>query len=220
MKLYWTPASPFVRKVMVTAIELGVAPQIEVVPTFWPHEWGTRTITFEAEFIAANPIGRIPALVTNEGIAIAESNWICDYFQSLVEGPRLIPEAGRERWQCIRLIGIADGALEAMIARRAELLRPPAEQSADFVIKQRERIARCLDTLEREFDWLEGTFTLAQIGAAVACGYMEFRYREDQWRTCRPRLAAWYDVFAKRPSMLETIPAETPQTSSLASTAG
>lgn len=205
---------------MITAIELGVASEIEIHATYWPHEWGTSTISFEVEFIAANPIGRIPALVTNESVAIVESNWICDYLQSLREDLRLVPLNGRERWRCVRLIGIADGALEAMIARRAELLRTPSEQSPDFLAKQRERIARCLDTLEREFDFLEGDLTLAQIGAAVACGYMEFRYPADEWRERRPRLSTWYDIFAKRPSMAQTVPAETPQSGSLAKEAG
>lgn len=98
-----------------------------------------------------------------------------------------------------------------MIARRAELLRASTEQSPDFLVKQRDRIGRCLDTLERELDVLGGPLTLAQIGAAIACSYMEFRYPGDNWREGRPQLAAWYDQFATRPSMQKTIPAETPQ---------
>src|ERR1017187_4136315 len=91
MKLFWTPASPFVRKVMVTAIELGLRDRIEIHPTYWPHEWGSRTIEFDAEFIGANPVGRIPALVTDGGIAIVESNWICQHLDSLTGTPRLLP---------------------------------------------------------------------------------------------------------------------------------
>ena len=72
MKLFWTPASPFVRKVMVAAIELGLDGRIEIYPTYWPHEWGSRTIAFDPEFISANPVGRIPALITEEGVALVE----------------------------------------------------------------------------------------------------------------------------------------------------
>jgi glutathione S-transferase len=213
MKLFWTPASPFVRKVMVAAIELGLRDRIELHPTYWPHEWGSRTIEFDAEFIAANPVGRIPTLVTDDGVALVESNGICDHLASLAGEPGLVPPSGLARQRCIRLLGIADGALEAMIARRAELLRDGKERSADFVAKQRDRIARCLDALEREIDALEGDLTLAQISAGIACSYMDFRYPGDGWRTGRPRLARWYEVLAARPSMMQTLPAETPQRS-------
>ena len=97
MKLFWTPASPFVRKVMVTAIELGLAGRIAIHPTFWPHQWGDRTIAFAPAFIAANPVGRIPTLVTDDGVAIPESNFICDHLQSLVDRPVLLPPAGPRR---------------------------------------------------------------------------------------------------------------------------
>src|SRR5690606_32823875 len=117
-----------------------------------------------------NPVGRIPALITREGIALADSNWICHYLDTIVAGRSLLPGRGEARWHCIRLTAIADGALEAMIARRAELLRNVAEQSADFLAKQRDRIARCLDTLENEIEHLAGEPTLAQICAGVACG--------------------------------------------------
>lgn len=211
MKLFWTPASPFVRKVIVAAIELGLRDQIEIYPTYWPHEWGSRTIEFDREFVAANPVGRIPSLVTKDGIAISESNWICDYLESLSTTTKLIPPSGPARWRCIRLLSIADGALEAMIARRAEMLRTVSERSMNFVGKQRDRISRCLDNIEREVDTLEGELTLAQITVGIACGYMDFRYPEDNWSAGRPRLSAWTLTFARRPSMTQTVPVETPQ---------
>lgn len=211
MKLFWTPASPFVRKVMVTAIELNLQNRIEIHPTFWPHEWGSRTVKFDDEFIGANPIGRIPTLITDDGIAIPESNWICEYLDSLSGKPTLLPRSGPERWKAVRALAIADGAIEAMIARRAESLRKGAEKSQDFLGKQRDRIARCLDTIEREITALETGLTLAHISTGIGCGYMDFRYPEDNWRNGRPRVAEWYQNFAVRPSMVKTVPAETPE---------
>jgi glutathione S-transferase len=211
MKLFWTPASPFVRKVMVSAIELGLRDHIEIHRTYWPHQWGSRTIDFDPKFITANPIGRIPTLVTETGVAIPESNWICDYLDSLGESRRLLPSHGELRWKCIRMLAVADGGLEAMIARRAESLRKPEEKSLDFIAKQRDRIARCLDCIQAEIGTIEGQLNLAQISVGVGCGYMDFRYPEDNWRAGRPRLAAWYETFSKRPSMIQTVPAETPQ---------
>lgn len=213
MKLFWTPASPFVRKVMVVAIELGLDRRIEIYPTYWPHEWGSRTIAFDPAFISANPVGRIPALMTEEGVALVESDLICEYLQTQVSTPTLHPPVGASRWQSMRLLGIADGSLEAMIARRAELLREPVEQSSGFIAKQRDRIGRCFDCLEQECDALEGGLTLAQITAGIACGYMDFRYPSDQWRIARPRLGDWYKRFAERDSMKRTAPSETPQRS-------
>jgi glutathione S-transferase len=211
MKLFWTPASPFVRKVMVSAIELGLRDRIQIHPTYWPHDWGRRTIVLEPEFVAANPIARIPTLVTDEGVAIPESNWICDYLDSLGAKRRLLPQDGEARWKCVRMLAISDGALEAMIARRAETLRGLKERSEDFIAKQRDRIGRCLDRIERELDSILGEINLAQISSGVACGYMDFRYPEDGWRALRPRLSEWYERFATRPAMLQTMPAETPQ---------
>jgi len=211
MKLYWTPASPFVRKVMVVAIELDLDQRIEIRPTYWPHNWGFQTIEFEPDFVAANPVARIPTLITDDGVAIAESNLICDHLQSLNEVKLLMPESGKARSQALRILGIADGALEAMIARRAELLRDSTTQSNDFIDKLRTRIGRCLDSLNNELATFEGPISLPQIATGIACSYMDFRYPADDWRKERSHLAAWHAVFAQRPSMLKTEAAETPQ---------
>jgi glutathione S-transferase len=216
MQLFWTPASPFVRKAMVSIHELKLEKRIEIVPTTWPHEWATRTVEFDREFIAANPVGRIPALVTDDGIAICESNLICRYLAAQVGGSRFIPGNTREDLPALRLWGIADGALEAMIARRAETLRTGPEHSKDFIRKQRERISRCFDSFD--VSYLEshgqpaiGETTIAHVAAGIACGYMDFRFPSDAWRDNRPALARWYHGFATRESMKLTMPAETPQ---------
>lgn len=211
MKLYWTPASPFVRKVMVAAIELGLDQRIEIRPTYWPHNWGFQTVELEPDFMAANPVARIPTLVTDDGVALVESNLICEHLQSLNEAKPLLPKTGTARWQALRVLGIADGALEAMIARRAELLRNGVNQSDEFIGKLRDRIARCLDSLENEIETFNGALSLSQISAGIACSYMDFRYPADEWRKGRARLAAWHETFAKRPSMMKTEAAETPQ---------
>jgi glutathione S-transferase len=211
MKLFWTPASPFVRKVMVSAHELKLLDRIEIVPTVWPHDWATRTVGFDKEFVAANPVGRIPALVTDDGTAICESNLICRYLAAEAGDRRLIPTDDGEDLPALRLWGIADGALEAMIARRAETLRSAKERSNDFIQKQRERIARCFDSFDLSYLKSDDEPTIAHIAAGIACGYMDFRFPADTWRDARPRLAHWYDEFAARDSMKLTMPAETPQ---------
>lgn len=212
MKLFWTPASPFVRKVMVAAIETGLDSRIEIHPTYWPHEWATHTVDFDPAFVAANPIGRIPALITEDGVALAESNWICSYLDSLLDPPQLFPFSGKAHWEMLRLLAIADGAIESMILRRAETLRHPPERSDDFIGKQRDRIARCLDQIEIAVPALQDSaLDMRHIAAGIACSYMDFRYQPDEWRKSRPHLAHWYESFSQRASMQRTQPGETPQ---------
>jgi glutathione S-transferase len=211
MRLFRTPASPFVRKVMVSVHELKLVEQIEIVPTVWSHEWATRTVKFDKDFVAANPVGRIPALVTAEGTAICDSNLICRYLAAQVSGAKLIPGDTAEDLPALRLWGIADGALEAMITRRAETLRPDRERSNDFIQKQRERIARCFDSFDVSYLVSRKETTIAHVAAGLACGYMDFRFSSDAWRDSRPALVRWYDSFATRESMKLTMPAETPQ---------
>ena len=212
MKLFWTPASPFVRKVMVAAIELGVDSRIDIHPTYWPHDWATQTVEFDEAFVAANPIGRIPALITDDGVALAESNWICAYLDSLVDKPRLFPFSGKAHWEMLGLLAIADGAIEAMFLRRAETLRHRPERSGRFIGKQRDRIARCLDQVELAVPTLDRTaLNMTHIASGIACSYMDFRYGQDDWRKGRPQLSRWHADFAQRPSMARTRPGETPQ---------
>lgn len=194
----------------MTILELGIEDRFEFVQTRWPHSWGTQTVAMPADFTAATPVMRIPALVTDT-VTLTDSHAICDYLNAELGGYRLLAREGSARWQALAVMAIANGALEAQIMRRAELLRSDQERSADFVAKMRDRQLRCYAALEK--DHLPGfgaTFDLAQITTAVACGYDDWRYGPD-WRSAAPKLAAWYDRVAERPSMKATYPAETPQ---------
>jgi glutathione S-transferase len=196
---------------MVTAIELGLRTQIEVVPTVWPHDWATKTVPFDPAFICSNPVGRIPTLVADDGLSLPESHLICEYLGHLAPARKLVPDRGPRRWAVLRIQAIVDGLLDGTIARRAEMLRKPPELSHDFIEKQRARAGRCFDLFEASIDELEDPLHLGQICVGVACGYMDFRFPEDDWRANRPALAAWFDQFAKRPSMVQTQHGETPQ---------
>lgn len=211
MRLFWTPASPFVRKVMAVIHETGLSEQVEIIPTVWPHEWATRTVSFDPPFIAANPVGRIPALVTESGIAFCESNLICRYLATKAGKPELIPGDTDADLPLVRLWGLSDGAIEAMIAVRAESLRSGSERSCEFIRKQMDRIFRCFDNFD--VNVLNGFRqpSIAHLAAAIACSYMDFRFPDEDWRTRRPQLVHWYEQFSRRQSMVMTSPAETPQ---------
>lgn len=210
MRLYTTPASPWVRRVMVCILELGIADRFEFVRTKWPHEWATRTVAHDGDFPDATPVERIPALVTPE-VTLVESHAICDYINGELGHYRLLARDGAARWQALADISIANGIIESQVSRRAELLRAAGERSADFIDKMRERELRCFRALEPRVAAFGPVFDLAQITIAVACSYQDWRYGDDGWRAAAPKLAAWYDRVAQRPSMKTTEPAETPQ---------
>lgn len=209
MRLYVTPASPWVRRVRVTILELGIEDRFEFVQTRWPHSWGTQTVAMPAGFTAATPVMRIPALVTDT-VTLTDSHAICDYLNAEFGNFRLLAREGAARWQALSTMALANGVLEAQIMRRAELLRSDKERSADFIAKMRDRTFRCFGALEKHLSAFGSTFDLAQITTAVACGYDDWRYGPD-WRGVAPKLAAWYDSMAERPSLKATCPAETPQ---------
>ena len=193
----------------MTILELGIEDRFEFVQTRWPHSWGTQTVTMPADFTAATPVLRIPTLVTDD-ITLTDSHAICDYLNAEFGGFRLLAREGAARWQALATIAIANGTLEAQIMRRAELLRSDKERSNDFIAKMRDRTFRCFAALEGHVPMFGATFDLAQITTAVACGYDDWRYG-PAWRSTAPKLAAWYDVVAERPSLKTTVPAETPQ---------
>jgi glutathione S-transferase len=210
MQLFWTPASPFTRKVSVAARELGLWERIEIRPTTWTLDWGYTTPRFTPGLAEANPIARIPTLVTDDGVALGDSTVICLHLDEVAAPRSLIPRDRVARQRMWSAYAVADGILEAQIAMRAEMLRPEATRSQSFLAKQRTRIGRCFDALEQDVATLEAGVDLASITAGIACGYQDWREWLDDFRPGRPRLAAWYARFADRPAMRATEPKETP----------
>lgn len=209
MRLFVTPASPWVRRVRVAILELGIEDRFEFVQTKWSHDWATRAVEHRPDFLEATPVVRIPALVTTS-FTLTDSHSICDYLNGEHGGFRLLAREGAARWRALADMSIACGIIEAHISRRAELLRSEDERSDDFIGKMKDRELRCFAALEKRVPHFGATFDLAQITTAVACGYESWRYGEE-WRGVAPKLAAWYAGVAQRPSMKATEPAETPQ---------
>jgi glutathione S-transferase len=195
---------------MVSILELGIRDRFEFVRTTWPHSWATQTVALAPDFAAATPVARIPTLVADD-VTLTESHAICDYLNGELGGYRLLAREGAARWKALATISIANGIIEAQVARRAELLRTDKDRSDDFIAKMRDRQMRCYAALEQHhLPTFGSTFDLAQITAAIACGYDDWRYGPS-WRDAAPKLAAWYDSVAERPSLKATRPAETPQ---------
>lgn len=200
MKLRTSATSPYVRKVWILARETGLAERIEPVPT---NAWDPAT-----DLPDDNPLGKVPTLLTEGGEALYDSPVICDYLDSLHDGPKLIPAGGGPRWVQKRLEALADGLLDAALVVRAETtLRPADKRWPDWVERQQRAIARALDRLEEEAPGWGETFLLGQIAVVAALGYLDFRFPESDWRAGRPTLAAWFARVSLRPSVAATVPA-------------
>ncbi|MET4128997.1 glutathione S-transferase [Roseovarius sp. MBR-6] len=199
MQLISSPASPFVRKVRVLLHETGLATQVEELPV------ATTALATAPEAMAANPLGKIPALLRADGPAIYDSRVICRYLDAKA-GAALYPEA--RLWEVLTLEATADGIMESGVLMVYETrLRPEGARSEPWVEAQWAKIARALDALEeRWMSHLAGPLDMGQIAVACALGYLDFRHDARGWRDGHPALAAWYEGFAARDSMAQTAP--------------
>jgi len=202
MKLYAPTPSPDVRKVRVLARETGLAARIEEIPA------AVSPIAPDERVTRANPLGKVPALILDDGTALYDSPVICEYLDGLHSGRRLFPPAGPARWAALRQQAEGDGLLDAAVLTRYELvLRPEPLRWPEWVAGQKAKVAGALDDLERNADSLAGELTIGGITIACALGYLDFRFAEDAWRTGRPRLAAWFAAISTRDSLRTTMPA-------------
>jgi glutathione S-transferase len=198
MTLRYSPTSPYVRKVTVCAHEAGLHDQIERLPTF---PWDAKT-----DLPKDNPLGKVPALLTEEG-TFYDSPVICEYLDGRGKGAKLFPPAGPARWTALRRQALADGMLDAGISHLLETRRQPGEQSKGWMARQHGIVQRGFDALEGEAAGFGDTVDIGTIAIACAIGWLEFRsILGKDWREGRPQLARWYERFAKRPSMLQTVP--------------
>jgi len=199
MKLHWSPRSPFVRKVMIAAHELGLADRITcvrtVVATTRPH----------AELMEENPLSKIPTLVLDDGTVLYDSPVICEYLDSLHAGRKLIPADGKERMVALRRQALGDGFLDFLLLLRNERERahPSDVHLATFTTKRK----AALVALEREAQALAASpFTIGHIAIGCALSYLDFRFGHEDWRAEHPRTAGWHREFAARPSVRATEP--------------
>ncbi|SFL73200.1 glutathione S-transferase [Shimia aestuarii] len=199
MQLIHSPASPFVRKVRVTLIETGQQDDVELIPV------ATTALNTAPEAAAANPLGKIPALIRPDGPAIYDSRVICRYLAARA-GANLYPED--RLWDVLTLEATADGILEAAVLMVYEKrLRPEEIVFEPWLEAQWGKVTNALDVLnERWMSHLKGPDSMAQIAVGCALGYLDFRHGDRDWRRGRDGLAQWYADYAQRESMQATIP--------------
>jgi glutathione S-transferase len=194
MKLAYSPASPYVRKVTACAIKRGLNVERLKIGTTDP------------ELLKYNALSKVPTLITDDGMCIFDSPVICEYLDSIGDAPKLFPAAGPARWKALTQEALADGILDATQPRRREIALPQDEGRKGYIELQQGKVARALDEFEKQADSLGNLDTIGEITIGCALGYLDFRYANEPWRPGHPKLEAWYAKVAKLAPLADTMP--------------
>jgi glutathione S-transferase len=202
MKLTYSQASPFARKVRMTAIELGLIDRIELVPTkvapAEPNEEYARTV---------NPLKKLPALILDDGSVMIDSYVIVEYLDDLAGGGRLIPASGAARWRVKSDHSLLQGMLDSMLLCRYEkMVRPEPLRWQAWSDDHWNRAWDGMARFENQVDVLERPFDIVQIGLVCVLGYADFRFPDCGWRQAYPKLAAFHEKMLERPSVKISVP--------------
>jgi len=196
MKLAFSPASPYVRKVTACAIKRGLDKQVERV----------KIGTTDPELLKYNALSKVPTLILDDGTTIFDSPVICEYLDSVGSAPKLFPPAGPARWKALTQEALADGILDATQPRRREIALPQDEGRKGYIALQQGKVARALDEFEKQADSLGNLDTIVELTIGCALGYLDFRYANEPWRAGHPKLTSWYEKVVKLPPLAETVP--------------
>lgn len=199
MKLVGSYTSPFVRKISILLLEKGIA--FEFV-----NEQPYNAENGVAQF---NPLGKVPALVTDDGECWFDSPIIAQYIELLGIAPDMVPHDPLAALKVRQLESLADGIMDAGLASVRELARPAAQQSESEVMRQRQKISRSLDALEgylADGTLKPDTLNLATIAIACAIGYLNFRRIAPGWCVDRPNLVKLAETLFLRESFARTEP--------------
>ena len=157
--------------------------------------------------VKANPLGKIPTLILEDGRSIFDSPVICEYLDDCKPNPVLIPKDSEKRLTVLTLAAAADGVMDVTVAMFMEKVRHPKDFNVAFIAANGVTLKRCFVYFDGQVEQLK-ELSIASIGLASAIGYLNFRMPQLWQSTDYPRLARWYEEFSKRPSMQETAPHE------------
>ena len=193
MRLFHSSGSPFARKVMACAIARGIERQITIVPATGEG----------AELSAVNPLGKLPCLVTDDGLALFDSRVICEFLDTVGDVFPLFP-GHASRMRSLRFQALGDGICDAAVLRRAEAARPSEAARDKAIAVQAAKLARSLSVLEADppADHLD----IGSIAVACALGYLDFRFPHEPWREASPQLTRWFAAMVQRPCLAQTQP--------------
>ncbi len=202
LQLIGSLTSPYTRKARVVAAEK----RIEYA---WESEspWSTDTAVPDA-----NPLGKVPVLMLDDGTPLYDSRVICEFLDSASPLGRLIPADGRERIEVRRWEALADGVLDAGVLWWQENARSDGERSPSWIERQQGKVERGLDAMEGQLGsrafCAGANFSLADVAVGCCLGWLDFRFPQLGWRADRPNLARLAAKLFERPSFAETVPRE------------
>ena len=196
MKLLHAPTSPFARKVRACAIARGLIDQLELV-ALDPHR-------SPPELLANNPLSKIPCLIDDDGEALFDSPVICEYLDGIGDAPRLFPAEPKARFAALKLQALADGIMDAAVARRGEAMRPKEEAREAAIARHKAAVTRSLDLLDGME--LPRELNIGAIAVACALGYLTLRFSDEPWREGHPKLTKWFASFGLTPCIASTKP--------------
>lgn len=201
MTLFHSPTSPYVRKVMILLHETGLIERVTLTPG------NTTPMEPNPALQAANPLGKVPCLVRDDGPALFDSTVICRYLDRLHHGHKLYP-SGAAEFAALTLESLADGMLDAGVMMvYEERFRPEEIRFAPWVAAQRTKLVKGLDALEHHWlAHLAGPMDIGTIAVAATLGWIDLRFADLAWRDSRPGLAQWHAGFAARDSYKATVP--------------
>ena len=199
MKLVYSPPSPFVRKVTTLIHYADLSDRIELINV------KTTALSVAEEARAANPLGKIPVMILEDGKAIFDSRVITRYLDEIA-GSNLYPQ--EKIYDILTLEGLADGIMESAVSITYESkLRSENEQSPSWMEAQWSKVLHAVKALdEGEFKAMDGDINMGQIAVACALGYLDFRHDARQWRNGCSNLASLNDEMMKLPALIKTIP--------------
>ena len=202
MKLWYSPASPFVRKCLLVARERDLFDRLELLDA------STTVINPNESLMKDNPTGKIPALVLDDGTTLFDSRVICAYLDSLHDGKKLMPRSGDRRFKIMTLEALADNIMDSAVANRYERrLRPPEYQWSDWSEGLMRKVRNGINHIEKEWvPTLGRTPNMGSIAVASLLGYLDFRYPDWNWRRGHPKLTRWFKRFSERDSFKATAP--------------
>ena len=201
MKLVYSPPSPFVRKVTTLIYHANLNDRIELINV------KTTALSVAEEARAANPLGKIPVMILEDGKAIFDSRVITRYLDNFA-GSNLYPQD--KIYDILTLEALADGIMESAVSITYESkLRPQNEQSPSWMEAQWSKVLHAIKALDDgQFQAMDSGMNMGQIAVACALGYLDFRHDARQWRTGNANLASWNDKMIKLPALIKTIPTD------------
>ena len=201
MKLTFSPASPFARKVRIAAIETGLIDRIEFTPaTVAPGR-------ANEEYSKITPLKKLPVLILDNGDIILDSYVIVEYLDELAGGGKLIPTSGPDRWKVKSDHSLLQGMLDSMLLCRYEaMVRPEPLRWQAWSDDHWKRAWAGMARFENKPEVLSRPLDIVQIGLVCVLGYADFRFADCGWRKAYPKLDAFHQRMLERPSVKISVP--------------